>query len=166
MIRQDDIDKFYSDVEGLRLKFPVAAITRATGESKGNVSKILRRQLSPSESFLNRFYGQFPKSSEKVSSEIGETVTNLSESNRMMAEAVVKGINRNEEEVQRLRESVNENKEKLEVLIASFRSLQQMVLESAVKRKEFRSLEDATAAFRKKRALFLKRRGEVHTLEA
>lgn len=69
MLKRSEIDQFYLEVEKLDLKFPVAAIGRATGESKGNVSKILSRKLDPSESFLKRFYDKFPKSIPKVSRE-------------------------------------------------------------------------------------------------
>lgn len=71
MLKKAEIDQFYIDVENLDLKFPVAAIGKATNESKGNVSKILRRKLEPSESFLKRFYEKFPKSSKKGSGETG-----------------------------------------------------------------------------------------------
>lgn len=70
MLTKDKIEGFYTDVEALRLKYPVAAISKATGEGKGNVSKYLNRKLEPSESFLNRFYEHFPKSSKNVSREI------------------------------------------------------------------------------------------------
>lgn len=69
MLKRADIDAFYEDVEAIGLKFPVAAIAASTGESKGNVSKILGRKLDPSESFLKRFYDKFPKSSLNVSRE-------------------------------------------------------------------------------------------------
>lgn len=69
MLKKSDIDRFYEDVDRLGLKFPVASIGRATGESKGNVSKILSRKLEPSESFLQRFYEKFPRSSQNVSRE-------------------------------------------------------------------------------------------------
>lgn len=59
MITQENIDRFYKDVEGLKLKFPVAAIALATGESKGNVSRYLNKKLEPSEPFLIKFYESF-----------------------------------------------------------------------------------------------------------
>jgi len=59
MLTKGQIDQFYRDVENLRLKFPVASITEATGMSKGNVSKYLSGKLSPSESFLQLFYEKF-----------------------------------------------------------------------------------------------------------
>lgn len=59
MITKDTIEKFYQDVEGLGLKFPVAAIAEKTGEPKGNVSRYLARKIDPSESFITRFYKSF-----------------------------------------------------------------------------------------------------------
>jgi transcriptional regulator with XRE-family HTH domain len=59
MITKGDIEQFYKDVENLQLKFPVASIAKATGESKGNVSRILSRGMEPSESFLKKFYNGF-----------------------------------------------------------------------------------------------------------
>lgn len=59
MIRQDNIDQFYKDVQELKLKFPIAAIAKATGESKGNVSRYLSKKQEPSEPFLIKFYDSF-----------------------------------------------------------------------------------------------------------
>lgn len=73
MITKQAIDQFYKDVEAQDLKFPVAALADATGENKGNVSKILNKQKEPSESFLKRFYEKFPKGSKKVSDGNGVT---------------------------------------------------------------------------------------------
>jgi hypothetical protein len=53
------IERFYADLEALDLKAPVADISRKTGESKGNVSKIVRRLKEPSDSFLERFYKSY-----------------------------------------------------------------------------------------------------------
>lgn len=61
MLTKTQIERFYTDVEGLGLKFPVAAIADATGENKANVSKYLGKKLEPSEGFLKRFYEKFPK---------------------------------------------------------------------------------------------------------
>jgi transcriptional regulator with XRE-family HTH domain len=48
----------------LNLKFPVAAIARATGYSKSNVSDYLSGKKSPSENFLKAFYKfYYPQSS-------------------------------------------------------------------------------------------------------
>lgn len=70
MLKKEDIEQFYKDVNQLGLKFPVAVISEATGQSKSNVSKYLSRKLEPSESFLNAFYGKFPKEGKKVSKEL------------------------------------------------------------------------------------------------
>lgn len=69
MISKQNIEQFYKDVKSLGLKFPVAEITRATGHSKGNVSRYLSKKLEPSEQFLKAFYEQFPSSSKMVSRE-------------------------------------------------------------------------------------------------
>jgi len=69
MLKKEDIEQFYKDVSTLGLKFPVAAISEATGQSKSNVSKYLSRNLEPSEAFLKKFYDKFPVSSKKVSRE-------------------------------------------------------------------------------------------------
>jgi hypothetical protein len=47
MITNDLIDKFYKDVTELKLRFPVAAIAKATGFSKGNVSDYLNKKKEP-----------------------------------------------------------------------------------------------------------------------
>jgi transcriptional regulator with XRE-family HTH domain len=74
MLKKSEIEEFYKDVGKIDLKFPVAAIAKALGESKSVVSRILNKKLEPSESFLNRFYDKFPKSDKKVAHE-----TNLEE---------------------------------------------------------------------------------------
>lgn len=61
MVTKAQIELFYKDVDRLELKFPVAAISKATGEGKGNVSSYLSKKLSPSESFLKKFYERFKK---------------------------------------------------------------------------------------------------------
>lgn len=62
----DRVERFYKDVGTLRLKFPVAEIARATGQSKGNVSKYLSQTLEPSNAFLDRFYRAYSDSFKKV----------------------------------------------------------------------------------------------------
>ncbi len=69
MLRREEIERFYKDLEGLDLKFPVAAIAKATGHSKANVSKYLSRKLEPSEAFLKAFYDKVQISSKNVSHE-------------------------------------------------------------------------------------------------
>jgi transcriptional regulator with XRE-family HTH domain len=59
MLTKDTIDQFYTEVEKLGLRHPVAEIARKTGESKGNVSEYLRRLKEPSENFINEFYRSF-----------------------------------------------------------------------------------------------------------
>ncbi len=59
MLTQQKIDRFYSDVEALKLKFPVAVISKATGDDKSNVSKYLKRKLDPPDEFIDRFNEKF-----------------------------------------------------------------------------------------------------------
>jgi len=66
MTNKEKIEKFYKDVEALDLKFPVATIAEKTRFSKGNVSVYLSRKKEPSDSFIERFYKEFPESSTKV----------------------------------------------------------------------------------------------------
>lgn len=53
----DSIQDFYNYVDELRLRFPVAAISQATGFDKSNVSKVLSRKLEPSTAFLQAVFG-------------------------------------------------------------------------------------------------------------
>lgn len=66
MLKAVDIENFYKHVSTLGLKFPVAAIAKATGFSKGNVSDYLKKVKEPSENFINKVYETFPKSSQNV----------------------------------------------------------------------------------------------------
>lgn len=75
MLKESDIKEFYDHVAGLGLKFPVAAISKATGWNKGNVSQYLSGKLDPSESFLEAYYKSFPKGIRKVSREKTEGAT-------------------------------------------------------------------------------------------
>ncbi|WP_315816176.1 S24 family peptidase [Paraflavitalea speifideaquila] len=59
MLTKLQIEAFYKDFESLSLRFPVAALSKATGESKGNVSRYLSRQADPSEAFIKKFYDSF-----------------------------------------------------------------------------------------------------------
>lgn len=74
MVTKTQIEQFYKDVDSLGFKFPVAAISKATGESKGNVSSYLGKKLSPSESFLKKFYDGFKKELEKKEKVVKVTV--------------------------------------------------------------------------------------------
>lgn len=85
MIDKNTIEKFYGDVDRLKLKFPVADIAKATKESKGNVSKYLSRKLEPSESFLQRFYNSFDIP--VLEEETNPTLLTLAESNKLHAES-------------------------------------------------------------------------------
>lgn len=66
MITDSEILRFYEYVDSLGLKFPVAAISKATGFSKGNVSQYLKKTISPSENFMNAVYEKFPISVKNV----------------------------------------------------------------------------------------------------
>lgn len=72
MLTEKDISEFYNEVEKLGLKFPVAAISKATGYGKSNVSQYLSGKLEPSESFIGAFYKAFPKSTQNVARETNE----------------------------------------------------------------------------------------------
>ena len=65
MLTKMDIEKFYECVDKLKLRFPNAAIAKATGFSKGNVSEYMNRKKEPSEAFINAFYKAFPNGSTK-----------------------------------------------------------------------------------------------------
>lgn len=56
MVKKEDIERFYSDLEALWLRFPVVAISEATGYSKGQVSDYLNRKKTPSAKFIQEFY--------------------------------------------------------------------------------------------------------------
>lgn len=59
MITEHQIEQFYKDVDSLKLKFPVAAIAKATGFGKSTVSVYLTKTKEPSESFIEKFYESF-----------------------------------------------------------------------------------------------------------
>lgn len=65
MLTNEMISKFYQDVNSLGLKFPVAAIAKETGYSKGNVSGYLKGN-QPSENFISAFYRKFSDRLDKV----------------------------------------------------------------------------------------------------
>lgn len=69
-ITEADIRQFYEYVEKLGLKHPVAAISKKTKYSRGNVSEVLNRVRPPSKEFILKFYKEFPKSSGNVPREI------------------------------------------------------------------------------------------------
>lgn len=75
MVTKDQIDRFYKDVELLGLKFPVAELERATGESKGNISKYLKKKAEPSEGFLKKFYKSFEKVIKEKREKTGVDIT-------------------------------------------------------------------------------------------
>lgn len=66
MLTKESIPKFYEDVEALGLRYPVAAISKATGYQKGTVSTYLSKKDEPSANFLTVFYEKFGESIKKV----------------------------------------------------------------------------------------------------
>jgi len=83
MITKKDIQDFYEHITELGLKFPVAAISTATGYSKGQVSEILNLKQDPTENFLKMFYEKFPKSSNEL--ELKRAAIELSRIDRLIA---------------------------------------------------------------------------------
>jgi hypothetical protein len=63
------ISKFYEDVTGLHLEFPVAEISQTLKKSKGYVSGILNKKKKPGKKFLDEFYKKFSISSQNKSME-------------------------------------------------------------------------------------------------
>jgi hypothetical protein len=61
MLTKEKIEQFYKDVEALNLRFPVAELQRMTGFSKGQISQVLGKSLSPSEDLINEFYKSLNK---------------------------------------------------------------------------------------------------------
>jgi hypothetical protein len=90
MLTQEIIDKFYKDVESLKIKKKGAVITKATGFPKSNVSEYLRKIKAPSENFIIAFYENFgdllPKSSTEVLNGQKEEVPPISQVNEDPAE--------------------------------------------------------------------------------
>ncbi len=175
MITKADIEAFYKAVSDIDLKFPVAAISKATGESKANVSKILSKKLEPSESFLTRFYSKFPKSSKNVSNEL--TVNEIIESNKTLATAMLKfaeaqivearakeswaEANRilaknNEELLQMKKTTANSSKETFEAVHTKLSVLQEFLLDNLTKPKQFHSRQEAVTALNTKTNEILK----------
>jgi transcriptional regulator with XRE-family HTH domain len=53
------INRFLSDAKRLKLRFPVAEISKATGFTKSNVSGFLNGKRVPSDAFLKKFYSVY-----------------------------------------------------------------------------------------------------------
>jgi hypothetical protein len=70
MVTKENIEQFYKDVDNLKLRFPVAGLVRMTGFSKGQISQVLAKTLTPSEDLMKSFY----KSLNKVSTPASDTV--------------------------------------------------------------------------------------------
>jgi transcriptional regulator with XRE-family HTH domain len=60
MLTQKAIEKFHQDLDNLGLIYPVAALAKATGYSKGNVSEYINKNKKPSAAFIKKFYEVFP----------------------------------------------------------------------------------------------------------
>lgn len=134
MITKDTIDQFMKDVEELNLKFPVAAISQATGISKGNVSKYLSGKLEPGETFLNLFYEKVYKSGRKVVKDLGSATNvhtetliktlqdhnkTLQENNDTLKEITLKQIGEHQKCLDDLGKSIKENQVLLVSLLSS-----------------------------------------------
>lgn len=70
MLTKSQIEKFYLDVESLKLKRPVARISEVVSISKGVVSEILNKKREPSENFYKKFYELFDQLAEYGTSDI------------------------------------------------------------------------------------------------
>jgi hypothetical protein len=70
MLTQETIEKFYKDVDSLNIKKKGAAITKATGFPKSNVSEYLNRKKVPSENFIIAFYDNMSHMLAKSSTDV------------------------------------------------------------------------------------------------
>ena len=61
-LTQDDIDRFYTDLESIRLLKPVAELARISGLSTGNVSEYLNKKKKPSRKLIDAFYKHYKNS--------------------------------------------------------------------------------------------------------
>lgn len=101
MLTRDKIERFYEDVKRLGIKKPVAAISRATGDDKSNVSKYLSRKMEPSEEFLDRFYEKFKSSIKVVSKDSHDLRTPLAMGNKpITVQDYIDKINQHNEFIQ------------------------------------------------------------------
>lgn len=84
MLTKKDIEEFHVYIDRLNLRFPVAALAKATGFSKGNVSEYLNKKKDPSEAFMKKVYEVFPKKAKEPdkgsSAEEPEAVYSIKES--------------------------------------------------------------------------------------
>jgi aspartyl/asparaginyl-tRNA synthetase len=87
MLTKEKIDQFYKDVEGLNLRFPVAELHRMTGFSKGQISQVLGKTLSPSDDLIKEFYKSLNKVQSADSIAIYERIIEEKEARRRDAEA-------------------------------------------------------------------------------
>lgn len=87
MLTKEKIDQFYKDVEALNLRFPVAELHRMTKFSKGQISQVLNKTLSPSEDLINEFNKSFRKVPPAESNDTFERIIEEKEARRRDAEA-------------------------------------------------------------------------------
>lgn len=87
MMTQEKIDQFYKDVDALKLRFPVAELHRMTGFSKGQISQVLGKTLSPSEDLIKEFYKSLNKVPPSDSLAVYERIIEEKEARRRDAEA-------------------------------------------------------------------------------
>lgn len=90
MLTKEKIDQFYKDVEGLNLRFPVAELHRMTGFSKGQISQVLGKTLSPSDDLIKEFYKSLNKVQSTDSIAIYERIIEEKEARRRDAEVWAK----------------------------------------------------------------------------
>lgn len=87
MLTKEKIDQFYKDVEALNLRFPVAELHRMTGFSKGQISQVLGKTLSPSDDLIKEFYKSLNKVQDTDTIAIYERIIEEKEARRRDAEA-------------------------------------------------------------------------------
>jgi hypothetical protein len=183
MLTKADIDAFYTHVESLNLKFPVAELARATGQSKGTVSGYLTRKKEPSENFIKAVYAKFPKGATKdaVSSTNGSvpagamaTLGSIAESNKVLAsanktlaDAHYLLAKNNDELISMLKVTTDYvGRETLEAAGAKLLALQEFVIEQSLNKGKYRSEEEIRAALGIKTNEMLKKVSQKDTQTA
>lgn len=146
MLTKNDISKFYEYVDALGLKFPVAEIATRTGYSKGNISEVLSKSKEPSENFIKKFYEKFPKGAKDISQ---ESIYSLVESNRSLVESN-KILAKNTEELILLLKFTANDPGQIPINVEAKFSLLLELLAEVGSGKNYKSKQEAAAAFRKR----------------
>jgi hypothetical protein len=162
----------------LKLKFPVAAISKETNFNKGTVSQYLKKKLEPSEKFIEAFYEKFGDSLRNVSRGIPKTsvsdnqilndggeqkygksieekmslqaILNLTESNRQIAESNSSLARSNEELVSMVKKSTAYAQPKITVDDAAMRSdFLELIARIGTGEKVWKSVDEGTAILSK-----------------